>query len=64
MFLLAIDHKEDGTAHLTYDVGVSTRTTVVVPESAVPLVLEIPAEELLRTTLALVRPPANRRGTQ
>lgn len=63
-FLLGIEHRDDGTTRLEYDLSPTQRVQVLTLTQSFQTTLDVPAEKLLAPTLREVRPPANRRRTQ
>lgn len=61
-FLLGISHNSDGTTRFTFDDGPTRRVQVLSLTTAYQEVLNVPADQLLRSTLTEVRPPENRRN--
>lgn len=61
-FLLGIDHNSDGTTRFTYDDGPTRRVQVLSLTTAYQEVLNVPPDQLLKSTLTAVRPPENRRN--
>lgn len=61
-FLLDISHNSDGTTRFIFDDGPTRRVQVLALTTAYQEVLNVPADQLLRSTLTQVRPPENRRN--
>lgn len=63
-FLLGIEHRSDGLTHLQYDDGPTRRVNVLTFTANASVTLDIPADQLLGSTLSTVRPPDRRRFRQ
>lgn len=61
-FLLSVDHRSDGTTHMTFDVGPTSRANVLMLTENAHTTLGVPAKDLLAGLLTTTRPPDRRRA--
>jgi len=61
-FLLSVDRGYPGGTKITYDIGVTERAQVLVPETSVHHVLDMDPNDLIGLSLMDSRPPARTRS--
>lgn len=61
-FLLSVESRPDGTTHMTFDIGPTSRANVLMLTENAHITLGVSAQALLAGLLSSTRPPDRRRA--